>query len=213
MIIAIDGTASSGKGSLAKNLSLSLNLHHLDSGLFYRVLAYQAIKMGIERKIDLIELSKKLSIKKIIKIKKLAGENLRSTLISKKSSQIAPEKNIREALIKLQREYVDQFLISHDGVVIDGRDIGTVVFPDAKIKFYLDADIKIRAERRTQELIHLNYEVIYHDVLNDLICRDKRDKNRIEGPLKIAKDAFYIDTGNKSEEFVLQKALKFIKSF
>ena len=213
MIIAIDGTASSGKGSLAKNLSKSLNLHHLDSGLFYRVLAYQAIKLGIENKIDLIELSKKLSISKIIKIKKLVGENLRSTQISKKSSQIAPEKNIREALIKLQREYVDQFLISHDGVVIDGRDIGTVVFPDAKIKFYLDADIKIRAERRTQQLIHLNYEVIYLDVLNDLICRDKRDKNRIEGPLKIAKDAFYIDTGNKSEEFVLQKALKFIKSF
>ena len=97
--------------------------------------------------------------------------------------------------------------------MLDGRDIGTKILPDADFKFYLDADIKIRAERRTQELIHLNYEVIYHDVLNDLISRDKRDKNRIEGPLKIAKDAFYIDTGNKSEEFVLQKALKFIKSF
>ena len=213
MIISIDGTASSGKGALAKNLSKSLNLHHLDSGLFYRVLAYQAIKMGIENRIDLIELSKKLSINKFLKIKKLEGENLRSTLISEKSSQIALEKNIREALIKLQREYVNQFLISHDGVVIDGRDIGTTVFPNADFKFYLDADIKIRAERRTQELIHLNYEVIYHDVLNDLICRDKRDKNRIEGPLIIAKDAFYIDTGNKSEEFVLHKALKFIKSF
>ena len=213
MIIAIDGTASSGKGSLAKNLSKSLNLHHLDSGLFYRVLAYQAINLGIENRIDLIELSKKLSINKFLKIKKLEGENLRSTLISEKSSQIAPEKNIREALIKLQREYVDQFLISHDGVVIDGRDIGTIVFPNADFKFYLDADIKIRAERRTQELIHLNYKVIYQDVINDLICRDKRDKNRIEGPLIIANDAFYIDTGNKSEEFVLQKALKFIKSF
>ena len=213
MIIAIDGTASSGKGLLAKNLSKSLNLHHLDSGLFYRVLAYQAIKLGIENKIDLIELSKKLSISKIIKIKKLVGENLRSTQISKKSSQIAPEKNIREALIKLQREYVNQFLISHDGVVIDGRDIGTIVFPDASFKFYLDADIKIRAERRTQQLIHLNYEVIYLDVLNDLICRDNRDKNRNEGPLKKAKDAFYIDTGNKSEDIVLQRALEIIKSF
>ena len=205
MIIAIDGTAASGKGSLAKNLSKSLNLHHLDSGIFYRVLAYQAIKLKINNKIDLIELSNNLSINKIIEIKKLKSGNLRSTLISKKSSQIAPDKNIRE--------YVNQFLISHDGVVIDGRDIGTIVFPNADFKFYLDADIKIRAERRTQELIHLNYEVIYHDVLNDLICRDKRDKNRIEGPLIIAKDAFYIDTGNKSEEFVLQKALKFIKSF
>ena len=213
MIITIDGTAASGKGSLAKNLSKSLNLHHLDTGIFYRVLAYQAIKLKINNKIDLIELSNNLSINKIIEIKKLKGENLRSTLISKKSSQIAPEKNIREALIKLQREYVDQFLISHDGVVIDGRDIGTVVFPDAKIKFYLDADIKIRAERRTQQLIHLKYEVIYLDVLNDLICRDKRDKNRLEGPLKKAEDAFYIDTGNISEEIVLQKALNIIKSF
>ena len=161
----------------------------------------------------MIDLSNKLSINKIIEIKKLKSENLRSTLISKKSSQIAPDKNIRKALVKLQREYVNQILISYDGVVIDGRDIGTIVFPNADFKFYLDADIKIRAERRTQELIHLNYEVIYHDVLNDLICRDKRDKNRIEGPLIKAKDAFYIDTGNKSEEFVLQKALKFIKSF
>ena len=128
MIIAIDGTASSGKGSLAKNLSKSLNLHHLDSGIFYRVLAYQAIKLKINNKIDLIELSNNLSINKIIEIKKLKSENLRSTLISKKSSQIAPDKNIRKALVKLQREYVNQFLISHDGVVIDGRDIGTLFF-------------------------------------------------------------------------------------
>ncbi len=213
MIIAIDGTASSGKGALAKNLSKSLNLHHLDSGLFYRVLAYQAIKLKITNKKDLIELSRNLSINTIIKIKKLDGGYLRSALISKKSSQIASEKNIRKAIVKLQREYVDQFLISNNGVVIDGRDIGTIVFPDAEFKFYLDADVNIRAERRTQQLIHLNYEVIYLDVLNDLICRDKRDKNRIEGPLKKAKGAFYIDTGNKSEEIVLQKALEIIENF
>ena len=213
MIIAIDGTASSGKGSLAKNLSESLNLHHLDSGIFYRVLAYQAIKLQINKTTDLIKLSKNLSINKIIEIKKLEGENLRSTLISEKSSQIATEKNIRKSLIKLQREYVNQLLYSHKGIVIDGRDIGTIVFPDANFKFYLDADINIRAERRTQQLIHLNYKVIYLDVLNDLICRDERDKSRIEGPLKKAKDAFYIDTGDKSEKIVLQQALEIIKSF
>ena len=213
MIVAIDGTASSGKGSLAKNLSRFLNFHHLDSGIFYRVLAYQAINLKKNNKIDIIELSKNLSINKIIEIKKLAGKNLRSTLISKKSSQIATEKNIRKVIIKLQREYVNQFLISNEGVVIDGRDIGTVVFPNADFKFYLDADINIRAERRTQQLIHLNFEVIYLDILNDLICRDKRDKDRIEGPLIKAEDAFYIDTGNKSEEIVLQKALEIIKNF
>ena len=94
MIIAIDGTAASGKGSLAKNLSKSLNLHHLDTGIFYRVLAYQAIKLKINNKIDLIELSNNLSINKIIEIKKLKSVNLRSTLISEKSSQIAAEDRI-----------------------------------------------------------------------------------------------------------------------
>ena len=110
MIITIDGTAASGKGSLAKNLSKSLSLHHLDSGIFYRVLAYQAVELKINNKIDLIELAYNLSINKILEIKKLKSENLRSTLISKKSSQIAPDKNIRKALVKLQREYVNQFL-------------------------------------------------------------------------------------------------------
>ena len=213
MIIAIDGTAASGKGSLAKSLAKELSIYHVDTGIFYRVLAYQVIKLGINNNKELINLSKILSIKKVKEIRDSEGKNLKSSLISEKSSQIASNKNIRKVLIELQRQYVNQYIISYNGVVIDGRDIGSVVFPNANFKFYLDADIKIRAERRTQELIHLNYKVIYLDVLNDLICRDERDKNRIEGPLKKVKDAFYIDTGNKSEEFVLQKALKVIKKF
>ena len=213
MIIAIDGTAASGKGSLAKNLAKVLNIYHVDTGSFYRVLASLAIKLGIENSKELINLAKILSVKKLIEVRDTEGKNLKSSLISEKSSQIATDKNIRKVLIELQRQYVKQHIISHNGAVIDGRDIGSVVFPDANFKFYLDADIKIRAERRTQELIHLNYKVIYLDVLNDLNCRDERDKKRIEGPLKKVKDAYYIDTGNKSEELVLQKALKVIKNF
>ena len=213
MIIAIDGTAASGKGSLAKNLAKALSIYHVDTGIFYRVLANQALKLGIKNNKELINLAKILSVKKIINIRDTEGKNLKSSSISEKSSQIATDKNIRKILIELQRQYVKQHIISHNGAVIDGRDIGSVVFPDANFKFYLDADIKIRAERRTQELIHLNYKVIYLDVLNDLIYRDERDKNRIEGPLKKVKDAYYIDTGNKSEELVLQKALKVIKNF
>ena len=133
---------------------------------------------------------------------------IRSNEVSKNVSMISSFSFVRELMVDLQRQYA-----VNKSIIVEGRDIGTIVFPDADFKLFLDADIKIRAERRTQELIHLNYEVIYHDVLSDLICRDKRDKNRIEGPLKIAEDAFYIDTGNKSEECVLQKALKFIKSF
>jgi cytidylate kinase len=213
MIIAIDGTAASGKGSLAKNLAKVLNIYHVDTGSFYRVLASLAIKLGIENSKELINLAKILSVKKIIEVRDAEGKNLKSSLISEKSSQIATDKNIRKVLIELQRKYVNQHIITHNGAVIDGRDIGSVVFPDANFKFYLDADIKIRAERRTQELIHLNYKVIYLDVLNDLISRDERDKKRAEGSLKKVKDAYYIDTGNKSEEFVLKKALKVIKNF
>ena len=213
MIIAIDGTAASGKGSLAKNLAKALSIYHVDTGIFYRVLANQALKLGIKNNSELIDLAKILSVKKIIKIRDTEGKNLKSSSISEKSSQIATDKNIRKVLTELQRQYVRQYVISNRGAVIDGRDIGSVVFPDADFKFYLDADIKIRAERRTQELIHLNYKVIYLDVLDDLICRDERDKKRIEGPLKKVKDAYYIDTGNKSEELVLQKALKVIKKF
>tara|TARA_B100001248_G_C27364518_1_gene448228 strand:- start:870 stop:1511 length:642 start_codon:yes stop_codon:yes gene_type:complete len=213
MIIAIDGTAASGKGSLAKNLAKVLNIYHVDTGSFYRVLASLAIKSGIENTKELINLAKILSVKKLIEFRDAEGKNLKSSLISEKSSQIATDKNIRKILIELQRQYVKQHIISHNGAVIDGRDIGSVVFPDANFKFYLDADIKIRAERRTQELIHLNYKVIYLDVLKDLISRDKRDKKRAEGSLKKVKDAYYIDTGNKSEEFVLKKALKVIKNF
>ena len=213
MIIAIDGTAASGKGSLAKNLAKVLNIYHVDTGSFYRVLASLAIKLGIENSKELINLAKNLSVKKLIEVRDAEGKNLKSSLISEKSSQIATDKNIRKVLIELQRQYVKQHIISHSGAVIDGRDIGSVVFPDANFKFYLDADIKIMAERRTQELIHLNYKVIYLDVLNDLISRDERDKKRAEGSLKKVKDAYYIDTGNKSEEFVLKKALKVIKNF
>ena len=213
MIIAIDGTAASGKGSLAKNLAKALSIYHVDTGIFYRVLANQALKLGIKNNSELINLAKILSVKKIINIRDTEGKNLKSSSISEKSSQIATDKNIRKVLIELQRQYVRQYVISHRGAVIDGRDIGSVVFPDADFKFYLDADIKIRAERRTQELIHLNYKVIYLDVSNDLIYRDERDKKRIEGPLMKVKDAYYIDTGNKSEELVLQKALKVIKNF
>ena len=213
MIIAIDGTAASGKGSLAKNLAKVLNIYHVDTGSFYRVLASLAIKSGVENSKELINLAQILSVKKLIEVRDAEGKNLKSSLISEKSSQIATDKNIRKVLIELQRQYVKQHIMNHNGAVIDGRDIGSVVFPDANFKFYLDADIKIRAERRTQELIHLNYKVIYLDVLNDLISRDERDKKRAEGSLKKVKDAYYIDTGNKSEEFVLKKALKVIKSF
>ena len=212
MIIAIDGTAGSGKGTLAKNLSSKLNLKHLDTGILFRIIASQAIKFNISNNDKrLIDLCKNLTIDKVTKTENCERKNLRSNIVSKKASEIALNASIRNELINFQRKYIKFDKSLHNGIILDGRDIGTVVFPDADYKFYLDANVKIRAKRRTQELIHLNYKVIYHEVLNDLILRDKQDTNRTVGPLLKAEDAILIDSSIKSEDEVLKEALKYIK--
>ena len=212
MIIAIDGSAGSGKGSLAKSLSTKLNLNHLDTGILFRIIASQAIDLEIDNEDELLtELSKKLTIEDVEKIKFTEKEKLKSEKISQRSSEIALNASIRNELIIFQRKYANYDKSSYNGIILDGRDIGTVVFPNADYKIFLDADIEIRAERRTQELIHLNYKVIYQDILSELRLRDERDINRSVGPLLKAKDAFFIDTGYKSENLVLQEALEFIK--
>jgi len=211
MIIAIDGSAGSGKGSLAKSLSTKLNLNHLDTGILFRIIACQAIDLEIDNEDELLtELSKKLTIEDVEKIKFTEKEKLKSEKISQRSSEIALNASIRNELIIFQRKYANYDKSSYNGIILDGRDIGTVVFPNADYKIFLDADIEIRAERRTQELIHLNYKVIYQDILSELKLRDERDINRSMGPLLKANDALFIDTGHKSENLVLQEALEFI---
>ena len=213
MIIAIDGSAGSGKGSLAKNLSKELKLNHLDTGVLFRIIACQAIDLEIDNEDErLTELSKNLTIQNVEKIKVIKKEKLKSEKISQRSSEIALNASVRNELIIFQKKYANYDKSNYNGIILDGRDIGTVVFPKADYKFFLDADIEIRAERRTQELIHLNYKVIYQDILSELKLRDERDINRSVGPLVKAKDAFFIDTGYKSENLVLQEALEFIKN-
>lgn len=213
MIIAIDGSAGSGKGTLAKNLSTKLNLQHIDTGVLFRIIASQAIDLGIENEDEhLKELSRKLTIEIVEKFRVTEKEKLKSEKISQRSSEIAIKTEVRNELVIFQRKYANYDKSAYNGIILDGRDIGTVVFPNADFKLFLDADIEIRAERRTQELIHLNYKVIYQDILSDLKLRDERDINRSVGPLLKAKDAFFIDTGYKSENLVLQEALEFIKN-
>ena len=213
MIIAIDGSAGSGKGTLAKNLSTKLNLQHIDTGVLFRIIASQAIDLGIENEDEhLKELSRKLTIEIVEKFRVTEKEKLKSEKISQRSSEIAIKTEVRNELVIFQRKYANYDKSAYNGIILDGRDIGTVVFPNADFKLFLDADIEIRAERRTQELIHLNYKVIYQDILSELKLRDERDINRSVGPLVKAKDAFFIDTGYKSENLVLQEALEFIKN-
>jgi len=204
-VIAIDGTAGSGKGTLAKKIAKVLNFDHLDTGLLYRILAYEFLKLNKDLKM-LKEVNINLNI--FIDKKKIKLMNLRSEEITKISSEIAKLKFVRQKLISLQRKFANN-PPSGIGSVIDGRDITSVITPNAEVKFYIDADVKIRAERR---LSQLDLPVSsYSEILKDLIQRDFQDKKRKISPLIKTTDSQLIDTSKISESEVLIKAIEHIK--
>ena len=204
-VIAIDGTAGSGKGTLAKKIAKVLNFDHLDTGLLYRILAYEFLKLNKDFKM-LKEININLNI--LLDKKKIKLMNLRSEEITKISSEIAKLKFVRQKLISLQRKFANN-PPSGIGSVIDGRDITSVITPNAEIKFYIDADVKIRAERR---LSQLDLPVSsYSEILKDLIQRDFQDKKRKISPLIKTADSQFIDTSKINESEVLIKAIEHIK--
>ena len=204
-VIAIDGTAGSGKGTLAKKIAKVLNFDHLDTGLLYRILAYEFLKLNKDLKM-LKEININLNI--FIDKKKIKLMNLRSEEITKISSEIAKLKFVRQKLISLQRKFANN-PPSGIGSVIDGRDITSVITPNAEIKFYIDADVKIKAERRLSQLDLP--ESSYNEILKDLIQRDFQDKRRKISPLIKTTDSQFIDTSKINESEVLIKAIEHIK--
>ena len=204
-VIAIDGTAGSGKGTLAKKIAKVLNFDHLDTGLLYRILAYEFLKLNKDLKM-LKEVNINLNI--FIDKKKIKLMNLRSEEITKISSEIAKLKFVRQKLISLQRKFANK-PPSGIGSVIDGRDISSVITPNAEVKFYIDADVKIRAERRLSQLDLPGS--CYNEILKDLIKRDFQDKRRKISPLIKTTDSQLIDTSKISESEVLIKAIEHIK--
>ena len=204
-VIAIDGTAGSGKGTLAKKIAKVLNFDHLDTGLLYRILAYEFLKLN--KNLEMLrEINIDLNI--LLDKKKIKLMNLRSEEITKISSEIAKLEFVRKKLISLQRKFANN-PPSGIGSVIDGRDITSVIVPNAEIKFYIDADIKIRAERRVSQLDLP--ESSYNEILKDLIQRDFQDKRRKISPLIKTVDSQFIDTGKINESEVLIKAIEHIK--
>ena len=210
MIVAVDGTAASGKGTLAKCLAKKLKLKHLDTGMLYRIIGL-GISQNYDRKINLEERALKLA--KDLYLSKLEcfdTDTLKSAEVGEMASLIAKMPKIRSELIKFQREFAKFDSELYNGAILDGRDIGSVILPKANFKFFLDAKIEIRAKRRTRELIKLGYKAIFDDVLNDIQNRDKRDKNRQIAPLIKTKDAIYIDSSDFSVNEMLKIALKAI---
>ena len=199
-IIAVDGTSGSGKGTISAALAKRFHLIHSQSSIFYRYLALQVHKNHIEQSAEcIISLSSNLQSNEIVDSAALYDEN-----ITELTSVIAAIPEVRANLYHLQRD----FLESHSRVVMDGRDIGTTIAPDADIKIYVTADIKTRAQRRCAQLVSKGHKSTIDDVLSKLIERDARDQGRAASPLVKADDAIEIDNTNYSVDEVLDILLE-----
>lgn len=215
-IVAIDGTAGSGKGTISNIIAKELNLTNIDTGATYRCVALATIKNNIklEEKEKIIALLDKISIDIKVdgqnQIFLLDGEDvsekIRSADVTAIVSQISAIPEVRLKLVELQRK-----LAQGKNVIMDGRDIGTYVFPNANVKIYLDASVEKRAERRFEENKLKGINTSYEEVLENIKMRDRQDKAKKIGALKIAEDAIVIDTSNLAIEEVAKKVKEVIK--
>ncbi len=209
MIIAIDGSAASGKGTLAKRLARHFCLSYLDTGALYRVAGLKLLNAGQDPKnIDEYQCVKSCNE---LDITLTTSPLIRSEKVAEMASVIAAMPAVRATLLDLQRQFAAAPPNS-GGAILDGRDIGTVVLPDADIKFFIDADIHTRAERRTKELLQAGQSVMFHDVLTDLQERDARDRSRSAAPLRPADDAIIIDTSKMDPDGVVTLAVSHISA-
>jgi cytidylate kinase len=206
MIIAIDGTAGVGKGTLAKGLGETLNLAILDTGLLYRAVAYEMKRDNT----DLEDIAAAQLAAQELSLETLDHPDLRTPEISLIASKISAYPLVRDALTHFQREFAYHPPKGYSGTLLDGRDIGTVICPNATFKFFLKADIEIRAKRRYVELVEKKQKITFEELLAQMILRDHQDSSRLVSPLKPALDAYVLDTGHLTREEVLKEALKVV---
>ncbi len=225
--IAIDGYSSCGKSTIARGVARELNYIYIDSGAMYRAMTLFALQhgyihndgsldeQGLERALDLVLINFRYNSDQGVNETYLNGQNvekeIRSIQVSNCVSRVSDVKAVRTKLVKLQRRIAEQ-----KGVVMDGRDIGTVVIPDAELKFFMTADSKVRAKRRFEELKSLGVETTFEEVFRNVVARDEYDSSRNNDPLRKAADAVTIDNTNLTIEeqfqFVLGHAMKKIGS-
>ena len=197
-IIAIDGTFSSGKGTLAKRLAAHYGLAYMDTGKLYRAVAKSVLDDG--GALDDADFAAQCA--QNLDLSLLEDPVLKSGPIGAAASKVSVHPPVRAALLAVQREFAAR------GAVLDGRDIGTVICPQADVKLFINAKASIRAQRRHQELLGYGEDIRYETVLAQLHERDARDMNRAQAPLKPAKDAHFLDTSHLSIEACLQAAVK-----
>ena len=199
-VIAIDGTFASGKGTLGKRLAAHYGLAYLDTGKLYRAVGYAVINSSDRNNPENSDHALHATFD--LDLSNLDNPVLKRSDVAVAASKVAVHPSVRSQLLGMQRDFASK------GAVLDGRDIGTVICPDADVKFYVDAKAEVRAKRRHKELTGYGEVITLETVLAQLIERDNRDKNRKEAPLKIADDAHLIETSNLGIDEVFETAVQ-----
>ena len=200
LVIAIDGPAASGKGTLARRLAAHFGLPHLDTGLLYRAVARRVIDAGANPS----DAAAAEAAARSVRAEDLARGDLRGPPVDQASSQVAAFPAVRAALLQFQRDF------GADGAVLDGRDIGTVVFPNAPVKLYVIASVEARAGRRVAELRARGEPAELDAVLAEMRARDARDADRADAPMRAAADAVVLDTTTLDADAAFARALEIV---
>lgn len=201
-VIAVDGPAASGKGTIARALARHFDLPHMDTGLLYRAVALKLWRWGGDPNIEFeaLRACDDLGFNP-------DDEELRSEPVSRIASKVSSYSSVREALLQRQRDFAGQ----EGGAVLDGRDIGTVIAPDADAKLFVTASAEVRAQRRVRELLERGMPGHYDDVLLDIRARDERDSSRAIAPLRQAGDADLLDTSELDIEQSIAEAIRLVE--
>ena len=208
MIIALDGPSASGKGTLARRLAEELDFAYLESGLLYRALAAELLARGA----DPSEAEAAVRAAGTLALEKLDRPGLRGEEVSQAASRVAAIPAVRTVLLELQRGFAEQPPEGKAGAVIEGRDIGTVICPEAQVKIFVTASPEARAGRRHKELLERGEASIYARVVQEMRERDNRDSGRAAAPLRPAPDAVILDTTDMDAEEAFQAALGIVAS-
>ncbi len=206
-VIAIDGPSASGKGTIAKRVAQALGFHYLESGALYRLVALLALRQGLVQEEVIAEAATQMDVvfqeDKILLEDQDVSSQIRHETVGNRASEIAPLPAVRQALLKRQRAFRES-----PGLVADGRDMGTVVFPDAALKVFLTARPEVRAERRYKQLIGKGIAANLGALSRDLAERDARDVSRAVAPLVPAPDSQVLDSSGLSVEVVANRVLQ-----